>query len=46
MNQAPHTSEFPTELAAEKAASCPHLTPARVCAVQRGIFDLKGAPGV
>lgn len=39
-------SGFPTDLAAEKAASCPHLTPARVCGVHRGIFDLKGAPGV
>ena len=46
MNQTPHASGFPTDLVAEKAASCPHLALARVCAVHRGLFDLSGVPGI
>ena len=46
MTVTPSLSGFSTVLAAERAASCPHLLPARVCAVHRGFFDLSGVPGV
>lgn len=46
MNQTPSEWVIPTEIAAEKAATCPDLALARVCAVHRGFFDLMGVPGV